>query len=116
MFFGPAGSSGDIILTRWFPTHFVTLWMVDLPSHHGGRLGDLGIALVWVASAIVAAAAVLGFSSRAAARSRRQSGQFVTAVRFGLVDLGRNPVSLILLIVVPAVFIFWPRPPRPHAT
>ena len=105
VFFGPAGSSGDIVLTRWFPTHFVTLWMVDLPSHHGGRLGDLGIALVWVASAIVAAAAVLGFSSRAAARSRRQSGQFVTAVRFGLVDLGRNPVLLILLIVVPAVFI-----------
>jgi hypothetical protein len=46
VFFGP-GLSPDRAATRWLPTHFVTLWMVDLPSRHGGRLGDLGWALVW---------------------------------------------------------------------
>jgi hypothetical protein len=48
VFFGPAVGSPDRLATRWLPTHFVTLWMVDLPSRHGGRLGDLGWALTWV--------------------------------------------------------------------
>jgi hypothetical protein len=105
VFFGPGGSGGTMVLSRFFPTHFVTLWMVDLPSHHAGRLGDLGIALVWVVSAIVVAGAVLAMGIRTAKRSRRSAGRLITALRFGLIDLSRNPVLLVLLVVVPAVFV-----------
>ena len=105
VFFGPAGSSADKVFTRWYPTHFVTLWMVDLPSRHGGRLGDLGIGLVWLVGAIVTAGAVLAVTSRMATQSHRSAGQLMTAVRFGLVDLRRNPVLLVLLVLVPAVFV-----------
>lgn len=105
VFLGPAGSGADRVFTRWFPTHFVTLWMVDLPSRHGGRLGDLGLALVWVFGAVMAAGVVLGAGSRTAATTRRASGRFGTAVRFGLLDLRRNPVLLVLLVLVPVAFI-----------
>lgn len=105
VFLGPAGSGADRVFTRWFPTHFVTLWMVDLPSRHGGRLGDLGIALVWVLGALLVAGTVLWAGSRTAGASRRASGPFSTAVRLGLVDLRRNPVLLVLLVLVPVAFI-----------
>jgi hypothetical protein len=105
VFFGPGGSGGTMLLSRFFPTHFVTLWMVDLPSHHAGRLGDLGIALVWVVGAIVVSGAVLATGTRTARRRQRSAGQLVTALRFGLVDLRRNPVLLVLLVIVPAVFV-----------
>ncbi|MBY0289333.1 MAG: ABC transporter permease [Mycobacteriaceae bacterium] len=105
VFFGPGGSGGDYVISRFFPTHFVTLWMVDLPSRHGGRLGDLGISLVWVVGAIVVAAAVLAAGSRTGRRSHRSSGQLATALRFGFVDLRRNPVLLVLLVIVPVLFV-----------
>lgn len=105
VFFGPGGSGGDYVISRFFPTHFVTLWMVDLPSRHGGRLGDLGISLVWVVGAVVVAGAVLAAGSRTGRRSHRASGQLITALRFGLVDLRRNPVLLVLLVIVPVLFV-----------
>ena len=105
VFVGPAGSGGDYVFTRWFPTHFVTLWMTDTASHHAGRLGDLGIALVWVVGALVVAGAVVATGSRTARRRRRSSGQLLTALRLGLVDLRRNPVLLVLLVIVPAAFV-----------
>ncbi|MDZ4269897.1 MAG: ABC transporter permease [Mycobacterium sp.] len=105
VFFGPGGSGGDFVISRFFPTHFVTLWMVDLPSRHGGRLGDLGISLVWVVGAVVVAGAVLAAGSRTGRRSHRSSGQLATALRFGLVDLRRNPVLLVLLVIVPVIFV-----------
>ena len=42
----------------------------------------------------------------------------MTALRFGLVDLGRNPVLLVLLLIVPAVFVLLSKattPARPLA-
>jgi len=60
VFFGPTMSSGaDKVLTRLLPTHFVTLWMTDLPLRHGGRFGDLGIAVGWTIAATVLAFAVV---------------------------------------------------------
>src|SRR6266545_3142500 len=47
IFFGPSMGVGTKPWTRALPTHFVTLWMVDRPSGHGGRLGDFGIAGGW---------------------------------------------------------------------
>lgn len=90
VFVGPAGSGGDFPFTRWFPTHFVTLWMVDTPSHHAGRLGDLGLASVWMVSALAVAGTVVAAASRTARRRQRTASQLRTALRFGLVDLRRN--------------------------
>lgn len=105
VFVGPAGSGGDYVLTRWFPTHFVTLWMVDTPSHHAGRLGDLGLASVWIVGALIVAGMVVAAGSRTARRRQRTAGQLATALRFGLVDLRRNAVLLALLVIVPAAFV-----------
>jgi len=53
--FGSAMGAMDKPATRDLPTHFVTLWMVDLPSGHGGRPGDLGWALLWTVVAVAVA-------------------------------------------------------------
>jgi hypothetical protein len=106
VFFGPAVGSPDRLATRWLPTHFVTLWMVDLPSRHGGQLGDLGWALMWTLGALVLASLVVVATTRVARHHRVRSGQFVTGLRMGLRDYRRNPVLWVLLIVVPVVFIW----------
>jgi hypothetical protein len=107
VFFGPAVGSPDRLATRWLPTHFVTLWMVDLPSRHGGRLGDLGWALVWTLGALAVAAIVAIATSRVTHRvGRGRHGQFVTGLRMGVREYRRNPVLWALLIVVPVVFIW----------
>lgn len=105
VFFGPGGSGGTMVLARFFPTHFVTLWMVELPSGHAGRAGDLGIALIWVVGAIVVAGVVLAVGSRTAGRGQRSRGRLATALRFGITDLRRNPVLLVLLVIVPVLFV-----------
>jgi hypothetical protein len=110
VFFSPAMGSADRLATRPFPSHFVTLWMVDLPSGHGGRLGDLGTALSWTVAALVAASLIaIGRTRSAHTRARpnrqrrtsRQGAAFRTAWR----DARRNPVQWALFGVVPAVFI-----------
>ncbi|GAB4585623.1 ABC transporter permease [Nocardia sp. IFM 10818] len=105
VFFGPSRNASDQIYLRWLPTHFVTLWMVDLPSGHGGRVSDLGFALLWVGAALLIGALVLMRGARGAAPVRRPAGQLRTGLRLGLLDLWRNPVLGVLLIVVPVVFI-----------
>jgi len=59
VFFGPTLSAADRVGTRGLPTHFVSLWMVDLPPRHGGRVGDIGWALVWTIGAAAVAFAVV---------------------------------------------------------
>jgi hypothetical protein len=111
VFFGPAVGSPDRLATRGLPTHFVTLWMVDLPSRHGGRLGDLGWALIWTVGALALASLVVTATTRVAHRSRHIPagsgwGQFSAGLRMGLRDYRLNPVLWALLIVVPVVFIW----------
>lgn len=110
VFFGPVLGAADRPGTRLLPTHFVSLWMTDLPSGHGGRLGDLGWALAWTAGALVAAWAAVVITSRVA-RPRRgwtpgsAGDQLAAGIRLGVRDLRRNPVLWVLLIAVPVVFI-----------
>jgi hypothetical protein len=113
IFFGPALSAPDRLATRWLPTHFVTLWMVDLPSRHGGAPGDLGWALTWTAAAVVAGALILtkttGARRTVGGTSRRpgtRTDQYLAGARFGLRDYRRNPVLVVLLIIVPVIFIW----------
>jgi hypothetical protein len=89
-------------LMRGLPTHFVTLWSVDLPSRHGGRVGDLGWALLWVAVSIAVAGAVIAERTRTARQGRRAArpgsrlGQLGAAARAAWRDDRRNPVQWVL--------------------
>jgi hypothetical protein len=108
--FGPVFGSATRPAGRGFPTHFLTMWMTDLPSHHAGRVGDLGWALAWTLGAAAAGWAVLTASSRTVRAPRRghqgtAGDQLRAAVRAGLTDWGRNRVLWVLLAAVPAVFI-----------
>ncbi|GAA3164252.1 hypothetical protein GCM10010531_15560 [Blastococcus jejuensis] len=120
VFFGPALGAADRVSTRWLPSHFVTLWMVDLPSRHGGRLGDLGWALAWTAGAVLVCWVVVVRSARIARRRPpRQAGsaraQLSGGLRMGIRDYGRNPVLWALLIAVPVVFVLLATAATPDA-
>jgi hypothetical protein len=108
--FGPVFGSPTRLAGRGFPTHFLTMWMTDLPSHHAGRIGDLGWALAWTLGAAALAWAVMTSASRTASAPRRGRpgsvrDQLGAAIRAGLTDWGRNRVLWVLLAAVPAVFI-----------
>lgn len=111
VFFGPAMGAADRLATRGLPTHFVTLWMVDLPSRHGGRPGDLGWALMWTAAAIAAASVLAATRTRALhprtrpADPSRLRVQLAAAGRAAWRDARRNHAQWVLFVVVPAVFI-----------
>jgi hypothetical protein len=109
VFFGPAMGSADRLATRFLPTHFATLWMIDLPSGHGGRPGDLGWALTWT---VLAAAGAWGI---AVARTRTKHparwshrvsrSQLSAASRAAWKDGRRNSAQWVLFVLVPLVFI-----------
>jgi hypothetical protein len=119
VFFGPAIGASDEPVTRGLPTHFVSLWMADLPLRHGGRLGDLGIALLWTVGAAAVAYTVVTATSRIArprrhARPGSAADQLAAAVHGGWRDWRRNPVLWALLAVVPTVFILPSDAITPH--
>lgn len=111
VFFGPTLTASDRVATWVLPTHFVTLWMVDLPSGHGGSPGDLGWSVAWCVVATVTAFAVVVSATRVARRGRRGPdpgsirAQLAASVLMGWRAWRRNPVLWVLLAVVPAVFI-----------
>ena len=108
---GPVMSGQNSPITRALPTHFVSLWTVDLPSRHGGRPGDLGWALAWVVGAAVVAYAVVASTTRIARPRRGHAApgslrdQLTAALRGSWRDWRRNPILWVLLGVVPVVFI-----------
>jgi hypothetical protein len=110
VFFGPAMGAADRPVTRGLPTHFVTLWMVDLPSRHGGRPGDLGWALLWTITAVSVAWALTAARARTA-RARRivrpasARAQVAAAGKASWRDARRNPAQWVLFVIVPLVFI-----------
>ncbi len=117
--FGPVFQTADYALSRVFPTHFVTLWTVDVPSDHGGAPGDVGWALVWTVAALAVSWAVAALASRPARAGRRTGGgQLLTGVRSGLREAGRNRVLWVLLVAVPAVYVALAVPitPREYQT
>jgi len=117
--FGPAFRPADTLVSRGFPTHFLSLWMMDLPSRHGGRPGDLGWALVWTVTAIAVSWIVVTSTSRTArprrlSRSDSARTQLAVGTRMGIREVGRNRVLWVLLAVVPAVFIALSAVTTPH--
>jgi hypothetical protein len=118
VFFGPAMGAADRPMTRGLPTHFVTLWMVDLPSRHGGRLGDLGWAVLWTVAAVlvawILAATRTSRSHRNRFRPASRSAQLAAAGRASWRDARRNPAQWVLFVVVPVVFIITADAVTPH--
>lgn len=116
--FGPVFRPADSLVSRFFPTHYLSLWMMDEPSGHGGRPGDFGWALTWTVIAMAASWVAVAATSRTApSRSDRPDsafGQLVVGARMGLVDVGRNPVLWVLLLVVPGVFVALSAVTTPH--
>lgn len=111
VFFGPALSAADNVATRLLPTHYVTLWMIELPSDHSGSVSNLGLALIWTASAVGVAWLLIATRTRTAhghSRSPR-AGSFrahtAAALRAAWRDNRRNPALWALLVIVPVVFI-----------
>jgi len=111
VFLGPAMTGSDIWITRIFPSHFVTLVMLDTPSGHSGPIGDLGWALVWVFGSLGLAAAVFN-AATSTRRARDRSGPAWAAwsrlragLRYGLRDYRRNVAMWVLLVVLPVLFI-----------
>jgi hypothetical protein len=111
VFFGPAMGAADNVATRLLPTHYVTLWMINLPSGHSGPIGDLGWALIWTAAAVGAAWALIAARTRTAHGRIHlpEAGSFrsqtAAALRAAWRDTRRNPALWALLVVVPLVFI-----------
>lgn len=114
VFFGPTMIPDGGGFTRVMPTHFISLWMVDVPSGHPGQLGDFGWGLAWMVGSLAVAFWVLTRTARVArGRSRPQTANERHRVRsrlgivvgLGLRDWSRNPIFWVLLVVVPAVFI-----------
>lgn len=118
VFFGPTLSGGsDSPILRVLPTHYVSLWLADLPAGHEGP-STLTWSLVWAAGAVLAATIVVGASvSPSRGRARRPPGrwsQLRTGLRAGWHDWRRTPVLWVLLAAVPAVFVLLSVPITPH--
>ncbi|MDQ2756680.1 MAG: ABC transporter permease [Actinomycetota bacterium] len=111
VFFGPAMGAADRIATRGLPTHYVTLWMLDLPSGPRGRVGDLGWALATTLAAACAAWALAAARTRTVHRRVKgappgtRRDQAAGAWRAACKDARRTPSLWALLVIVPVVFI-----------
>ena len=111
VFLGPGMGGSDIWITRLFPSHFITLVMLDTPSDYAGPIGDLGWALVWTFGALGLAAAVFSASTstrktrRTSGRARASWRRLRAGTRYGLRDYRRNIALWVLLVALPVLFI-----------
>jgi hypothetical protein len=109
VFLGPAMAGSDIAVTRLFPTHFVTLIMMDLPSGHAGPLGETGWALIWALGSLTVAGVVFTAATRPP-RSVTVSlpgwaKRLGAALRYGMREYRRNVAMWIMLAAMPVFFI-----------
>lgn len=117
VFFGPTLSGTDSPVVRFLPTHFVSLWIVDLPAGHSG-LSEFTWSLIWVVGALLLAFVVV--AGRKTHRtppslwSRQRPAQVLTTLKMGLRDWLRTPVLWVLLAAVPAIFILLSDAVTPH--
>jgi hypothetical protein len=112
VFLGPAMAGGDLILTRAFPSHFVTLMMLDSTSGHGGPLPDPAWALLWAAAATLAAGGLFVRNTappRWRARPRvavpRSFQRVLAGFRYGFTEYRRDIAMWVMLVAVPVLFI-----------
>ena len=109
VFFGPAMGRTEAVITRFFPTHYPTLVMLDAATTHGGPLGDLGVSLAWaIGSLAVAIVALLVTTRPKPSRPARAVGSWAR-LRSGLghawQEYRRNTALWVLLVGIPVLFI-----------
>lgn len=110
VFLGPTMGGSEVFITRLFPTHFVSLVMVEITSGHATPLSDLGWALTWTFGSLLAAGLIFASTTGSPRPTRlvrrgTASDRFAAAVRYGFREQRRNVVLWILLAVVPIIFI-----------
>ena len=111
VFLGPAMAGGDVWITRFFPTHFVTLVMLDAASGHAGPVGDLGWAAAWAVSALLLAGLVFAAATRGPRERDTTSVRWASfkrlgaGLKYGFRDYRRNVAMWVLLILLPMLFI-----------
>jgi hypothetical protein len=54
----------ESVITRFFPSHFPTLVMLDATTAHAGPLGNLGASLAWTVGGLAAAMVALLATTR----------------------------------------------------
>lgn len=110
VFLGPGMAGGDVLITRLFPTHVVTLILLDSVSGHAGPIGDIGWALMWVAVSVLVSALIFFVTTRQRYHRVRhpsyiRSRRVLAAFEYGFRDYRRNPALWVLLVVLPVFFI-----------
>lgn len=123
LFLGPAMGGTDRLITRFFPTHFPTLVMLDQPTDHAPFLQDMGASLFWLVGSLGLATVLLWRSTRPSrisggSRSTSERGtpaagrglpdrwvRLFTGLRYAFVDYRRNPALWVLLVFIPIGFI-----------
>lgn len=138
VFFGPVLGSSQAVGWRLLPTHFTSLWTVDLVSGHSGGMGDVGWSLIWLTISLgTAFAAIISvvphrrgrrvgtprtvhrvgtFFAMLTERSRLAPSlaPCAAATGLGLRQLARVPALWLLLAAVPSVFILLAEVTTPH--
>lgn len=120
VFFGPTLSGSDAQVTRLLPTHFISLWTVNLPAGHAGA-SELVWSLTWTVTATATPFAVVLRTAAVARRWRAArpgsaGTQLWTGLRMAWRTWRRTPVLWALLAVVPAVFIWLSDAITPHGS
>jgi hypothetical protein len=110
VFLGPAMGRTESLLTRFFPSHFPTLVMLDAATTHAGPLDDLGASLAWTIGAVAIAVASLLATTRPVSKKHlsRVVGAWArtrTGLRYAWKEYRRNIALWVLLVGLPLFFI-----------
>jgi hypothetical protein len=110
VFFGPAMGRTQSVITRFFPSHFPTLVMLDATTTHAGPLGDLGASLAWTLGGLAVAVLALHSTTRPVliAHAHRVIGgwsRIGTGLRYAWREYRRNIALWVLLVGLPVFFI-----------
>lgn len=110
VFLGPAMGRTESLITRFFPSHFPTLVMLDAATTHAEPLGDLGASLAWTIGAVAIAVVSLLVTTRpiSNSHSRHVVGGWTrtwTGLRYAWKEYRRNIALWVLLVGLPLFFI-----------
>ncbi|HEX6302086.1 MAG TPA: ABC transporter permease, partial [Acidimicrobiia bacterium] len=110
VFLGPAMGRTESLITRFFPSHFPTLVMLDATTTHAGPVGDLGASLAWTTGAVAIAVVSLFVTTRPFKHSHTREvvggwSRTWTGLRYAWKEYRRNIALWVLLVGLPLYFI-----------
>ena len=110
VFLGPAMGRAELLINRFFPSHFPTLVMLDAATTHAGPLGNLGASLAWTIGAVLIAGISLLATTRPVRSHRVGAGvggwaRTITGMRYAWTEYRRNIALWVLLVTLPLYFI-----------